>query len=519
MDRAGRPVRLGRARAAWAAIPLRRRLVAVQVILLLLGFGLVTVVTEVALHRFLLQRLDQQLTASSERFRLNLAEPDDHDADDQDFSVVAGQSAGTLGAQLRGGSIVHIEVVASRRDHAAPSARDLAAISALRPTSHPRTVRLPDLGEYRIAAVSSDGDLLVTGLPEDTVEDTIAHLLIIEGVVFAAAVLLIGAATAVSTRLALRPLTRVVSTATRVSELPLSTGDVDLSERVVDAPPGTEVGQVAEAFNQMLDHVGAALAERQASEERLRRFIADASHELRTPVAVVRSHAEYAQRVDGQPDPRVESALQRIAAESERMGHLVEDLLTLARLDSGRPLARDEVDLTRVVLDAVSDAQVAGPLHRWELVLPDEPVALTGDEHALHQVVANLLGNARDHTPAGTSVVCTVRAPNAEGEIVLLVADNGPGIPPDIRTTLFERFVHGRDDRSAAGSSTGLGLSIVSAIVAAHGGQLRVTSRSGSTEFEVRLRVRADAHVGSPARRAEASRSIASSISRSRVKR
>ncbi len=171
-------------------------------------------------------------------------------------------------------------------------------------------------------------------------------------------------------RLSLRPLDRVASTAQRVSELPLASGEVSLPERVANPGPGTEVGQVADAFNHMLEHVESALSERQASEDRLRHFVADASHELRTPVAVIGSHAEYALHTSPDLPAPVRQALGRISAESGRMGHLVDDLLLLARLDAGAPPARDDVDLTRLVLDAVSDARVTAAEHHWQLDLP-----------------------------------------------------------------------------------------------------------------------------------------------------
>jgi two-component system OmpR family sensor kinase len=246
------------------------------------------------------------------------------------------------------------------------------------------------------------------------------------------------------------------------------------------------VGRVATAFDRMLGHVEDALTKRHASEERLRRFAADASHELRTPVASVRGHAELALL---HPDPvpeKVTRALERIAAESARMGEMVDEMLLLARLDAGRGLERKPVDLTRLVLDSVTDARAAGPGHRWTMELPEEPVTVTGDTHRLHQVVANLLANARTHTPAGTEVTVTLEA--ADGTAVLAVHDNGPGVPEDVLPNVFERFTradHRRTDTTGGGA--GLGLSIVTAVVEAHGGTVTLKSRPGTTTFTVRL--------------------------------
>jgi two-component system, OmpR family, sensor kinase len=179
-----------------------------------------------------------------------------------------------------------------------------------------------------------------------------------------------------------------------------------------------------------------------------------------------------------------------VQSETERMTHLVEDLLLLARLDSGRPLERESVDLSRVAVDAVSDAHVAGPDHQWELDLPEEPVIVYGDAARLHQVLANLLANARVHTGPGT--VVTTRLDSDATHAVLTVTDNGPGIPEQLQSEVFERFARGDTSRSRKGGSTGLGLAIVSAVVKAHHGAITLESAQGHTEFTVRLPLTAD---------------------------
>jgi two-component system, OmpR family, sensor kinase len=221
--------------------------------------------------------------------------------------------------------------------------------------------------------------------------------------------------------------------------------------------------------------------------------VSDASHELRTPLAAIRGYTELAQRKRDELPDDVAHAMSRVESETARMTRLVEDMLLLARLDEGRPLAREAVDLSRLVVDTVSDAHVAGPDHAWSLDLPDEPVVIVGDEARLHQVLANLLANARIHTPAGTTV--TTALTRGPGGAVLTVADDGPGIPDTLRPEIFERFARGDSSRSRRGAptatagtgSTGLGLAIVAAVVKAHDGKIDVRSEPGRTEFVVTL--------------------------------
>jgi two-component system OmpR family sensor kinase len=351
----------------------------------------------------------------------------------------------------------------------------------------PSTVTIPGQGDFRVVAQQlPSGDIVVIGLPLDELHGTLVRLALIMIAVSAAGLLAAGLIVFFMVRRSLRPLERVAATARKVSTLPLASGDVDLGVRVPASAtdPRTEVGQVGSALNQMLGHVSRALEARQASEQRVRQFVADASHELRTPLAAIRGYAELARR--GEPDPStVSHALGRVESESARMSTLVDDLLLLARLDSGRPLDSQEVDLTMLAVDAVSDARAAGRDHRWRLDLPEEPVTVTGDPSRLYQVLVNLLANARSHTPPGTTVITGLR--DTGGRVVLSVHDDGPGIPAGQQSEVFERFYRGDSSRSRAMGSTGLGLAIVSAVVSAHGGHVELESRPGSTTFSVML--------------------------------
>ncbi|WP_307795035.1 sensor histidine kinase [Actinacidiphila acididurans] len=467
---------------------LRARLTCGLVVLLALSCAAVGIAAVVALRSFLTERVDQQIAAAGSRFPASLEHsagvPGEPDKDNQ-YADTRRQAPGTFGARLLHGGVTAAAVVRSRGDtDVALTAHDRATLAAVPVDGRCHVLDLSSLGDYRVVATpGDDGDVLITGMSMRGVHEAEERLVEVEAAVFGGALIVAGAAGAVWVRLSLRPLRRVAATATSVTSLPLDSGEVTLPDRVPDTDPRTEVGQVGAALNRMLGHVENALSKRHASEERLRRFAADASHELRTPVAAIRGHAELAMRHPGPVPPGVGRALERISAESVRMGGMVDDLLLLARLDAGRPLARDSVDLTRLVLDAVDDARAAGPDHRWALDLPEEPVTVMGDAARLHQIAANLLSNARTHTPAGTKV--TVRLRQTPHATTLAVTDDGPGIPEGLRESVFDRFT--RAPHSRTGHGAGLGLSIVTAVAAAHSGSATATSTPGETTFTVTL--------------------------------
>jgi two-component system, OmpR family, sensor kinase len=477
---------------------LRSRLIAGLLALLAVACAAVGLVTYVALHNSLLTQLDQQLTTASTRYSFCMGHPPpgDEEQPGQPVTVNSAESCAqqqgsqTFSAQVSNG-IVTDSYIATTGDNGqcTLSAEDKAMLTTLPVGQGPYSSELSGLGDYRLLAAPghSPGTAYVTGLPLAQVNETMRQVLVIEAVLFAAVLLLTGFLGTGFVRISLRPLRRVAATATRVTELPLASGEVTLPERVPDADPHTEVGQVGLAFNRMLGHVESALARRAASESRLRRFAADASHELRTPLAAIRGYAELARRHPGPIPGDIAHALSRVESESARMTVLVDELLLLAQLDAGRPLAKEPVDLTRLAIDATSDARAASGDHRWLLDLPGEPVVVPGDEHRLRQVLANLLSNAAKHTPAGTAVTVALTASADHGAVRLSVTDDGPGIPAELQPALFERFVRGDSARSNGGGSTGLGLAIVQAVTTAHGGGVSVTSRPGQTSFVITL--------------------------------
>jgi two-component system, OmpR family, sensor kinase len=465
-----------------------------QVVVLAVVCVGITAVTELALRHHLLKQLDEQLGGTSYRSALMYPEPPhrrEHyvrPGPGPRFLDAPGQPAGMVAAVVSKGTTVDAGYLTSSGSRAALTSTAQDQLQRIADSRKPVTVNLDGLGRYRVVAAPSRSgdDIIVTGLSMANIDATMLRMLVIFAIVTLVALVAATTAGIVIIRRALAPLRRVAQTASKVADLPLHRGEVELPVRVSesDANPHTEVGQLGSALNQMLDHIASALSARQASETRVRQFVADASHELRTPLAAIRGYTELTQRMGDDPDA-VAHAMSRVASETERITRLVEDLLLLARLDSGRPLEREPVDLSRLAVDAVSDAHVAGPDHQWELDLPEEPVVVPGDAARLHQVVTNLLANARIHTGAGT--VVTTRLTTEPTHSVLQVIDNGPGIPEALQSEVFERFARGDSSRSRKGGSTGLGLAIASAVVKAHNGTITVNSSPGHTEFTVRL--------------------------------
>ncbi|MCX4526718.1 HAMP domain-containing histidine kinase [Streptomyces sp. NBC_01551] len=475
---------------------MRTRLVVSAVALIAVVGAAIGAVTTLSLRSYLVDKLDDQLRTSVGMATRGPGAKPEHESG-LGFVMAPGTPLGTAGIRLDSdgkvlGTARSDAVGGPALDHRQPlTAAQTAALTqaartaAARGRSGPVDLELPDLGSYRVLT-APDGSL-VLGFPLGDVDSTVHTLVAVEVFVTLAGLIAASLAGQALVGVALRPLRRVAATATRVSELPLHSGEPALHERVPDAEadPRTEVGQVGAALNRMLGHVSSALTARQQSETRVRQFVADASHELRTPLASIRGYAELTRRGREEPGPDTRHALGRIESEATRMTGLVEDLLLLARLDAGRPLSRTDTDLAPLVVDAVSDARAAGPAHHWRLELPDGPAPIRADPARIQQVLVNLLANARTHTPPGTTV--TARVSRETSAVRLRIEDDGPGIPPALLPHVFERFARGDASRSRAAGSTGLGLAIVAAVVSAHGGRVDVASEPGRTRFEVLL--------------------------------
>jgi len=490
----------GTTRGRWT---LRRRLVLGIVALLAFVSIVIGTVSVLALQSSLMTQLDNQVTEAAERnqqtdrpgFGGGTAPADPIDGIPR-FGLEPGSIAGRIttsgtAAVLIGGTITSTADTGPQLIVTDLSDTQKQQLASLPTDGAATTIDFgSDLGSYRLSAVTTrTGDIVIVGLPLATVTTTVTQLVIVVVSITLAgliAAFLVGTAVV---RVALRPLERVTATASHVAELPLERGDVAIEARVPDedADPRTEVGQVGAAINRMLGHIASALTARESSEKKLRTFVADASHELRTPLASIRGYAELTRRGGHDLPADVVHAIGRVESESVRMTSLVEDLLLLARLDDGRSLESKPVDLTRILTDTLSDAHAASQNHDWLFEAPEEPVVVPGDAARLHQVIVNLLANARVHTPAGTQVIASVHPVEGKPLVEIRVTDNGPGIDEKVLPAVFERFARGDSSRSRTAGSTGLGLAIVAAIVDAHAGTVAVESAPGETTFTVTL--------------------------------
>ena len=490
-------------RRAYSRTPLRVKLIAAMLLLVTAALAGSGAVAATKLRSYLIGRVDAQLAAAQQPIGEHHGGPDqdDHGAGPSRLpSAYVAEVTDANGAVVSG-----------------PTSNLVDPHEPLPALPHPTGAQTQAMGPhtFTVGAVTGDGRWRVLATPIalsdgsagtqlvaqslSDVQNTVSQLITLFMIIGAAAVVVLAGVGYFLIRASLRPLRDVERTAAMIAA-------GDLSHRVPDADPRTEVGQLSGALNAMLAKIETAFAQRAASEdaarrseermrrseaaarrseERMRRFVADASHELRTPLTSIRGYAELYRQGAATDDTDVRQWMSRIEDEAHRMGVLVEDLLLLARLDQERPLAQSPVDMLALAGNAVHDARVLDPSRpiTLEVGQSDPPPIVIGDETRLEQVVANLVGNALRHTPPATPIIVRVSSRVDQhvgrGRVVLAVADEGPGMTPDEAARVFERFYRADQSRSRNGG-TGLGLAIVAALVAGHGGTVDVETSPGS---------------------------------------
>ena len=344
-------------------------------------------------------------------------------------------------------------------------------------------------GEPDIRAVArilpSGVGTVVISVALDSVDRTMRGLAGIYFLISLIVIIAIGFVARSLIKLSLKPLNKIEETAAAIAE-------GDLSARLPEVNPNTEVGRLTGSLNTMLSRIEESFAVRTESESKLRRFVADASHELRTPLTAIRGFAELHRQGAVTGEDKTKELISRIEKESIRMSSLVEDLLLLARLDQSRELTIDPVDINHLVNEAIASAKAAGPSHEITLKSSSDEVFVLGDSMRIHQAVSNLLANARTHTPAGTKIEIEIL--QSESEVQISVSDNGPGLSPGDQTRIFERFFRADPSRArVSGEGSGLGLAIVDAVMKAHGGSVEVLSElNQGAKFTLHFPVKGD---------------------------
>jgi two-component system OmpR family sensor kinase len=483
------------------ALSLRTRLVVLLVALAVVGLAAADFASYRALHNYLYDRVDQQLESAIRPVSTFLADKAGEGEAAEGFAEPGPVEGGGPGGPGPGGSRLPNTAYGQLRDadgevlartganffgEEVPIPKVPANLEAATSveTISPVTVGERGAGseQFRIAAVEFEGGIeSIVAVPLGDTNATLSHLTAIELVVSGAILIALGLAAWWLVGVGLRPLRRMGEVAGQIAA-------GDLSRRVEPDNDRTEVGRLGRSLNAMLVQIEAAFAERAAGERRLRRFLADASHELRTPLASIRGYSELYRMGAAREPAEVERAMARIESESARMGGLVDDLLTLARIDEIREPAREPLDLRELLEDARDDARAAAP-ERAITLSPTGPVAALGDGDALRRVFANLLRNAIVHTPEGTPIEIGLEA--TEAWAIVAVRDHGPGLPPGDPNAVFERFWRDSDSRGRDDGGAGLGLAIVAALVAAHGGTVDASNPTGGGAlFTVRLPLR-----------------------------
>jgi len=475
---------------------LRARLLAGVLLLSAAGLVLLGVVTYAEQRSFLLGRVSQEAEAAlpalsqqldNEGFRplTNPQLPGDENDGGQGFGGNPGGGRvpavnlppGTFGQRREAsGTVLHSVLIKYSSSEPVRAAPDLPAKI---PLGHPFTVGSGG-EQYRVFARRDpeDSGITIAAVPLADVDQTLNRLLLVEGLVIAGVLIALGLTAFFVVRLGLRPLTRMEVTADEIAA-------GELSRRVSPADHRTEVGRLGLALNSMLERLEQAFEQRQRSEDRLRQFLADASHELRTPLASIRGYAELFRMGAASGPQETELAMRRIEEESRRMGTLVEDLLSLARLDEEPAPRREAVDVARMARDAGQDARAMAPERSIEVSAPNSAI-VEGDPHALHQVLANLTRNALLHTPPATAV--EIGVVQDDTGVTMSVRDHGPGLPPEAEGRLFERFWRSEGGRERGKGGAGLGLAITQGIVLAHHGVIGASNApGGGAIFTVRL--------------------------------
>ncbi len=446
----------------------------------------INLVLSATFHSFLLNRLDRQLVAaggplvsrpffSGDGGRFPGHSPSADDEAFTEYFIAVGDP--------RTGTLTRLSSALADLDRPPPrlSRNELlehvsSGGEPLRPYTEPAE---SGDGTWRLVAVESrgGGTVTVVGISLDELEATLNRIRLVQLAGTTAVLLALGLVSWWMLRLGVHPLVSMARTADDIAA-------GELSRRVEQVDERTEAGRLGAALNAMLERIEESFRAREASEARLRRFAADASHELRTPLTSIQGYAELWRAGGLRGEEELGEAMRRMEQEARRMGALVEDLLLLARLDQRRPLEWSHVRLDEIAADTVGDARAVEPDRPIELAV--EPAVVRGDEMHLRQVVANLMANARLHTPPGTPVRVSVSA--GDGSAVLQVADEGPGIDPEVAARVFERFFRADPSRSRGAGGSGLGLAIVAAVVDAHGGTSRVDSEPGrGSRFVVEL--------------------------------
>ena len=483
---------LARLTALPGRTPLRVKLVAVMLLLVAVALAATGLAATAALRGYLVDRVDQQLLQVSPDIERRVERNTPLvDRDGPGRVPLPGQLYVRL-AGTDGRTVDEAMIGVDADDTATPRLPTITLADAERRDGRPFSATSPDGHLWRAVALPLDNgsQSIVIALGAHDVQSTVGRLVAIELVLGALALVLLGLVAYVVVRRSLRPLVEVEHTAAAIAA-------GDLSRRVPERDTRTEVGRLGRALNGMLAQIEQAFRAREASEsaaraseDRMRRFVADASHELRTPLTSIRGFAElYRQGAAARPED-VARAMRRVEDEAARMGLLVDDLLLLARLDQQRPLQREPVDLLAIATDVVHDAGVLASDREVTLEVADgtQPPVVLGDEARLRQVVGNLVSNALTHTPAGTTVRVRLGTSADGGSALLAVQDHGPGLSEEDAARVFERFYRSDKSRTRSAGGTGLGLSIVAALVAAHGGSVAVDTAPGEgATFEVRL--------------------------------